>query len=45
MAKLLGMPASRLCDVRNGKTCVSMTLSKKLYKQPAIPVEFILETA
>ena len=45
MAALLGIPASRFSDVLNGKTGVSMSLAKKLYKTLGIPADFILEAA
>ena len=45
MAELLGIPASRFSDLLNGKTAVSMTVAKRLYKKLGIPAEFILEAA
>ncbi len=45
MAELLGIPASRFSNLLNGKTGVSMSLAKKLYKRLNIPAEFILEAA
>ena len=45
MAELLGIPASRVSDLPNGKTSVTMSLAKKLYKTLNIPADFILEVA
>lgn len=45
MAELLGIPASRFNDLLNGKTGVSMSLAKKLYKRLNIPADFILKAA
>ena len=45
MAELLGVPASRFSDLLNGKTSVTMSLAKKLYKTLDIPADFILEAA
>ena len=45
MAALLGVPASRFSDLLNGKTSVTMSLAKKLYKTLNIPADFILEAA
>lgn len=45
MAELLGVPASRFSDLLNGKTSMTMSLAKKLYKTLDIPANFILEAA
>ena len=45
MVELLGISASRLSDLLNGKTSVTMSLAKKLHKTLNIPADFILEAA
>lgn len=45
LAALLGVPASRLSEVLNGKRSVNLDFAKRLHTKLGIPGDFILEAA
>jgi len=45
LAAILGITATRLNEVLNGKRKVNMDLAKKLYEKLNIPADFILKHA
>ena len=45
LAVLLGVPASRLSEVLNGKRGVNLDFAKRLHAKLGIPGDFILEAA
>jgi HTH-type transcriptional regulator/antitoxin HigA len=45
LAALLGVPASRLSEVLNGKRGVNLDFAKRLHSKLGIPGDFILEAA